>query len=48
MFRNCFLFKFHNMYSMPFSFLMLEFLSTLPLLKNNWLGLGGKPAAVTY
>ena len=46
MFRNCFLFKFHNMYSMSFSFLM--FLSTLPLLKNNWVGLGGKPAAVTY
>ena len=46
MLRNCFLFKFHNTYSMSFSFLM--FLLTLPLLKNNGLDLGGKPAAVTY
>ena len=45
-FRNCFLLKFRNTYSISFSFLM--FLLTLPLLKNNWLGLGRKPAAVTY
>ena len=44
MFRNCFLF---NTDSMLISFLMFLLL-TLPLLKNNSLGLEGKPAPVTY
>ena len=44
MFRNCFLF---NTDSMLISFLMFLLL-TIPLLKNNSLGLEGNPAPLTY
>ena len=44
MFRNCFLFNVDSMLILFLMFLLL----THPLLKNNSLGLEGKPVPVTY